>query len=276
MPSDLSSLVTLPRDRALDKTLGRLVLAHMSLSDPLWKLLTSTVGLVTTRNGETVNVQSAEWTYFVAKSPITVAVVIHESNLSHDLLAESSEFTVTLCSESQADLADFCGSFSGRDVAKMSSDRLEFGVGRTTETPWVKGGVVALECSTTQRVPLPEYSMVIGEVTAVHGEHPAPRPLVKHDGMFSLGGRAERTAVTAGASLTPDGLSVCAVSGRDGSEPYRVVLLNEHGERVHEQNVHANDYGDLNTTIVLPEETKRLVRRVAVRREGVEAGFATL
>ena len=127
----------------------------LTLSDPLWKRGTSTVGLLVTHVDRRLNVMSAEWSYFVAKDPMMVAVLIHESNWTAERVAHVDEFTLTFCSQSQAHIADFCGSFSAHDLDKGSSDALQFLESDSVSVPWIPGGVMALECTTHQRVALP-------------------------------------------------------------------------------------------------------------------------
>ncbi len=111
-----------------------------------WKKATSTVGLVVTRGSGCTNVMAAEWTYFVAREPPHIAVVINEKNWTAELVGLGDSFTVTLASSGQADLVDFVGGFSGRDVDKSTTSGLRFEPGSSVEVPWVAGGVAAFEC----------------------------------------------------------------------------------------------------------------------------------
>ncbi|MCD4534246.1 flavin reductase family protein [Nocardioides sp. cx-169] len=250
---------------------------NLTLDDPLWKKSTSTVGLVVTTDGSRVNVLSAEWTYFVAKAPISVAVVLHESNWTTDRISDLSEFSVTLCSDTQAHLADFCGSFSGRDIPKTSSDDLSLREPVVISTPWVGDGVMALECVVAQRVELPHYTMVIGLVEHVHGDREFKAPLVKHDAMYSLGKAVPRNQVTVGAANVGAALRVFAVCAPDASREsvYEVALLGDSGEVLAKQSIAPNEYGDLDCFMPVPSDGRGPVRRVAVSRIGYDTGFAT-
>ncbi|GAA1137432.1 hypothetical protein GCM10009606_16740 [Nocardioides aquiterrae] len=253
-------------------------MADLSLADPLWKKSTSTVGLVVTTDGSLVNVMAAEWTYFVAKDPIMVAVVLHESNWTTARIAGLSEFSVTLCSEAQAGVADFCGSFSGADVRKTSSEDLSLRDPVVISTPWVADGVMALECTIERRVGLPHYTMVIGRAEHVHGVRESAPPLVKHDAMYSLGDAISRRQVTVGAAQLDHGLRVCAVCDPHASReaPYEVALLGDRGEVVAKQSILPDEYGDLDCFLPVPPVGPGPVRRVAVSRAGYDTGFATL
>jgi flavin reductase (DIM6/NTAB) family NADH-FMN oxidoreductase RutF len=217
------------------------------LDRPLWKSLTSTVGLIVTRNGGTHNVMAAEWTYFVAKSPPHVAVVLSTATLTQALVAPGEPFTVTLCSAEQAGAADFAGSFSGRDVDKSGSAALTLRPGRRVDVPWADGGVLAMECVGRRRVDFPGYHMVVGEVVQAH--HPGePRPpLVKHDGMYALGEPLRRTAVVTAAHWEKPGalLRLAASGPADAGEPYRVALRGPGGIVLDLGAFGPDEYGDL-------------------------------
>lgn len=252
-------------------------MADLTTEQPLWKKLTSTVGLLVTRDESHVNVQSVEWTYFVAKDPITVAVLVHEQNYSAELLGRCSEFSLTLCSAHQAHLADFCGSFSGRDVLKASSNALAFNEARSLATPWIDGGVMALECSITRRVDLPHYTMVLGEVVDVHGSTDSPPPLVKHDRMFALGPELDRRRVVSAVARTEAGYRVCASSSPTTASdvPYKVAVEADDGTQVASLVVEPNQYGDLDAELRLSPAQRAAARRFVVSRDGNEPGAAT-
>lgn len=246
-------------------------------SDALWKRTTSTVGLVVVRDVHGLNVMSAEWTYFVAKEPLMVAVVVHEENHSSALLRERSEFSVTMCSDDQAGIADFCGSFSGRDISKLSSDDIKLRPAAVNGVDWIDGGVLALECVTKQRIALPHYSMIIGEVVAAHEPPLAKTPLVKHGAMHRLGDPVTRASVIAGASLVRGerpNVRVSAVSGECGMEEFRVALLSKSEECLLNVSVAGNEFGDLDTDLEISEQVASRLDHVAVFRSDLVPGIA--
>ncbi len=105
------------------------------LPGDLWKKLTSTVGLVVTRHDGTVNVMAAEWATFVNKQPLYTAVALGPRTASRRRLEAAGEFSVTLCAEGQAALADFAGSFSVTDIDKTGSDLVRLGTRRRRRPP---------------------------------------------------------------------------------------------------------------------------------------------
>ncbi|HEX5741149.1 MAG TPA: flavin reductase family protein [Pilimelia sp.] len=244
--------------------------------NPLWKKLTSTVGLVTVPHGDGVNVMSAEWSYFVNKDPLYVAVVLGPRTASRALLTAAGRFAVTFCGEHQADLADFAGSLSVRDVDKTSSRSVTFGAPTATGVPWVAGGVLAVECALRQVLPMPVHVVYVGEVLAAHEPAQPVRPLVKHGGMYTLGCPAPRRAVLAAATLTARGvLRVAATAPPTArARAWSVTLRHPDGTAVDLGEHRGGEHGDLRADIAPPAWLTRgdlLGAEVTVARVGAAA-----
>lgn len=251
----------------------------MSLEIPgqLWKKATSTIGLVVVRHDDGVNVMAAEWSYFVNKDPLYAAVVLSPRARTRELLPSRGEFSLTLCSEEQAELADFAGSFSLGDIDKTGTELIEFGTPEVTDTPWIDGGLVALECVLRDTVPFPVHTMFVGEVVAAHLPERDRRPLVKHGPMHALGEPVRRTAVVASAQILPDGTLRVAATGpaAQGADVWRLSLLSADGTRIDLGEHPSADYGDFLADLRLPEDLPPLAgAQIKVERDGAKPGFA--
>ncbi|GAA2986201.1 flavin reductase family protein [Actinokineospora diospyrosa] len=243
-----------------------------------WKKLTSTVGLIAVRHDDGVNVMAAEWTYFLNKQPLYVGVVLSPRARTRELLAGATEFSVTLCAQEQAALADFAGSFSLEEVDKTSSELLELGDPVATGTPWVRGGLVALECELRSVVELPVHRMFIGEVVALHEGAADLKPLVKHGAMHTIGERVRRTAVVAAAHHRDGQLEVFATGpdAADDIDLWHVHLVDGDGVE-HDLGAHPSaEYGDFAVTVPVPPGARLAEAAVRVERSGAEPGHARL
>lgn len=246
----------------------------------LWKKLTSTVGLVCVRSGGATNVMAAEWSYFVNKQPLYAAVVLGPRATTRELIGAAGEFTVTFCSQEQAELADFAGSFSRADVDKTGSELIRLAEPEVNGSPRVTGGVAAVECELRQTVPFPVHTMYVGEVVAAHlPEHPR-RPLVKHGPMHLLGDPVERTAVVASALLLPGRmLRVAATAPPGAGGRWRMSLLSDDGEET-PLAVESHPTGsDFLADLPLPEHMPAdgIGRyRLKAERDGAKAGFSSV
>lgn len=251
----------------------------MALEIPahLWKRATSTVGLVSVRHDHGVNVMSAEWSSFVNKEPLYVAVVLGPQTATRELVAARGEFAVTLCSEQQAELADFAGSFSLGSVDKTSSELVAFGTPEATGTPWVEGGLLAVECVLREVVPFPVHRMYVGEVVAAHFPAVDRRPLVKHGAMHALGDPIARTSVVAAVrAVDGDVLRVAATGpAAVGDDVWRVTLLTADDVAVDLGAHPSGTFGDLLVDLPLPAGSGPLAgARVRVERDGAKPGYA--
>lgn len=254
------------------------------MSRNLAEYLTSTVGLICTRHADGINIMAAEWTYLVSKEPPQAAVVISDEAFTQAAALGAGEFSVTLCSADQAALADFAGSVSGRDIDKTSSDLVELREPVAISTPWVGGGLAALECRITQVVELPGYQMLIGEVLATHAdEAKLGDPLVKHGAMYSLGAPLHRCAVVAAAGFSagtrPRVRVAAAGHSSDESAVWQVFLSDGRGTTVPLGTAAPTEYDDLLAWFTIPEAAAKWnlsAAEILVRRDGLEPGRARI
>jgi flavin reductase (DIM6/NTAB) family NADH-FMN oxidoreductase RutF len=248
----------------------------------LWKSLTTTVGLVSALHRGGASIMAAEWTYFLNKNPLHVAVALSRRSATRDLIGGSGAFCVTLCSESQAEIADFLGSFSGCDIDKSSAAALDLRAADVIGARWVAGGLAAFECLVRQTVATPDYQVFVGEAVAFnHGT--TDRPLVKHGPMHALGPRLELTAIVAAANLLPPAggrryLRVAA-TGRcpDPGAPWQLTLVGNGRGEVPLAQCPPGEYGDLMVDLEIPgplsaEDVSSCL--VKVERSGLKAGWA--
>jgi flavin reductase (DIM6/NTAB) family NADH-FMN oxidoreductase RutF len=255
------------------------------MASQLFRFLTTTVGLVTARDELGVNVMAAEWTYFVARDPLHIAVGIGDAGYTQGLIEESGEFAVTICSASQAPLANFMGSFSGVDVDKSSSELLELVPGVAISTPRVAGGVFSAECRVTDHLDLPGYKLFVGEALAAEFDEDASlEPLVKHGCMYRLGEPiSDETMVVAAELVDDEPPTIRVAASVQGGErldaPWTVSLAAPDARRRVLGRVPSNEWGDLFEDLDLSDTWSDVPIdscRVVVERPDARPGWATL
>lgn len=241
------------------------------------RYLTSTVGLVSARGSDDfLDVMAAEWTSFVARNPLHIAVGIQTHNLTHDLITESNEFAVTLCDVRLAGVAELCGTFSGRDVDKTSSDSLRMQGPRVGGVPHVAGGVMNAECTVRCAVPLPGYTLFVGEAVwwQVDDER-AQHPLVKHGQMYELGAALAAREVCTSVRRLGDSIIVAATAhGAPRAGHWRVQIQDDYGQVLADELVPVD--GDLLQRLQLPSGPGEHPSVVQVERAGCTAGRASI
>jgi len=113
----------------------------------------------------------------IALEPPLVIVSLQTDSRTHDLVAGSNAFAITILAEDQQELSDL---FAGR--VSDAEDRLS---GVETETlvtgaPFIKGGLAYLDCRVSQTIEVGTNTLFLAEVVAARGNGEG-KPLVYHD-----------------------------------------------------------------------------------------------
>lgn len=98
--------------------------------------------IVTSFNGEQINGQTANTVFQITSDPITIALGINKSNLTHEYIEASGMVGITILGEDGHDLVRRFGYGSGREKNKFED--LEFAK-TDSGIPIVKGGIGFLE-----------------------------------------------------------------------------------------------------------------------------------
>jgi flavin reductase (DIM6/NTAB) family NADH-FMN oxidoreductase RutF len=123
------------------------------------------VALVSSAHRDHVNVMTV--TFFAESShvPLLVRVSIAPSCWTHELIAASGWFGLSVLAREQAPLALACGSCSGRTGSKFARHRIPY---RLTEQglPLLPHCLTTSACRVCERIDLPDYTLFVGEITA--------------------------------------------------------------------------------------------------------------
>lgn len=79
------------------------------------------LGCANPHKGAAPNLITVAWTGVVCSKPPMLSVSIRKERYSHDLIADTGEFTVNLVGRKLCRAMDFCGVKSGRDVNKFET-----------------------------------------------------------------------------------------------------------------------------------------------------------
>lgn len=98
--------------------------------------------IVTSFKGEQINGQAANTVFQITSDPISIAIGVNKSNLTHEYIKASGMVGVTILGEDGHDLVRRFGYSSGRDRNKFEGlEYMKTGAG----VPIVKGGIAFLE-----------------------------------------------------------------------------------------------------------------------------------
>ncbi len=103
----------------------------------------------------------------ISLEPPLISVALKQLTHTHDLVAKSNEFAVTILSSKQKELSD---RFAGK--LPLIQDRFD---GLKTETlaipaPLIKGGMAYFNCRVVNAFPVGENTLFVAEVIAARGE----------------------------------------------------------------------------------------------------------
>jgi len=135
----------------------------MSVDTKAFRYISYGLYVVTSRDGERLNGQIANSVMQVTSSPPKIAVVLNKENLTHDFVAKSGVFAVSVLEEESPML--FIGLFgfkSGRDVDKLS--QVEFKKGETGAPLVTDHAVAVMEAKVVKTMDVGSHTVFVGEV----------------------------------------------------------------------------------------------------------------
>ena len=117
------------------------------------------------------NIITIAWTGIVNSNPPMTYISVRKERYSHNIIENTGEFVINLCSEELAFATDFCGVRSGRDVDKWKECHLSAKKAQTLEyAPCIEEAPVNIECKVKKIEKLGSHHMFLAEVTAVQAD----------------------------------------------------------------------------------------------------------
>jgi len=126
--------------------------------------------LVTCRHANRDNVFTVSWMTPVSIMPPIVAISCVKSNLSHEMIHASREFTINIPESSLLDPLHGCGKLTGRDTDKFTRFQLTREPGKLVGAPAIEECVGHLECRVTAEPVYGDFTLFIAEVVAAYAD----------------------------------------------------------------------------------------------------------
>lgn len=145
------------------------------------RLLPWPVTLIGTYAGGRHNLMTASWVSQVSFRPPLVMVSIAPERYTYELLTANGEFVVSILAADQQQLAEFCGSRSGRDVDKVKELGLKTAPAQKVKVPLLADCVANLACRVVSIHPAGDHVLFVGEVIEGNTPRPEAAPLVIKD-----------------------------------------------------------------------------------------------
>ena len=118
-------------------------------------------------NGFANNLITVAWVGIVCSDPAMLSISVRPERFSYKALVETGEFTVNVPLASQAEIVDWCGVKSGRDVDKFAEQKLTAQAGTQVAAPLVMECPLNLECKVKDIIKLGSHDMFLAEIAAV-------------------------------------------------------------------------------------------------------------
>ena len=131
------------------------------------------VCLLTTQYKGQVNVMTIAWLCPISLQPPLVAMAIHPSCYTHDMLRRAEECVLSIPGRPMAQQVMQCGSLSGKDTDKIETAGLMPDSGNRVEVPRIEGCLGHLECVLNDVVSPGDHTLFIVEVIGAWAEEDA-------------------------------------------------------------------------------------------------------
>ncbi|MPZ24416.1 MAG: flavin reductase family protein [Dehalococcoidia bacterium] len=123
--------------------------------------------LVTTRWRDQVNVAPMGWHMPVSIIPPLVAIAVHPSRRTHDMIRSSEEFAINIPGPRLLDHVHYYGVVGGNEINKVEAGKLPTFAARRVIAPLLDHCVGWIECGLEDTVSIGDHTLFIGRVAAV-------------------------------------------------------------------------------------------------------------
>jgi len=123
--------------------------------------------LVTAASSEKVNVTAVEWITPISGKPPLLALSLHNTSLTLDLLSTSMEFVVAIPTEKLREAVLLCGATSGKFIDKFSEANLTQVKAKRVAAPLIMEAAANIECKMLSYTSAGDHTLVVGEVVEV-------------------------------------------------------------------------------------------------------------
>lgn len=114
------------------------------------------------------NLMPAGWGMICSGEPLMVCVAVGHTRYTHQCIEQTREFVFAWAGEGQAELVEYAGSHSGRDVDKFQALDIPTAPAAVVNVPLLAEAAANLECRLHHSVSVGDHTIFVGEVVAAH------------------------------------------------------------------------------------------------------------
>lgn len=128
------------------------------------------VSIVTTRWRAVANAAPIAWAMPVSVEPPLVAVAVHPSRRTHDMIKYGEEFAINIPSKVLLNHTQWLGMVSNSVGDKLEGSRVPNFRGRETDCPLLEGCVGWIECTLHDYYTMGDHTLFIGKVVSAQAD----------------------------------------------------------------------------------------------------------
>ena len=128
------------------------------------------VAILTTRWKAVPNAMPVAWSMPVSVDPPLIAVAVHASRHTHDMITFGEEFALNFPSKVILNHTQWLGMASGVQGDKLESSRLPYFRAKSIEAPLLEGCIGWIECTIYDSYKTGDHTLFIGRVMAAQAD----------------------------------------------------------------------------------------------------------
>lgn len=120
--------------------------------------------LVTSKFGNEENVFTVSWSGIACSHPEYITISVKPTRYSYNLIYNSGYFTANIINENLLEIADYCGTFSGKNHDKFRECALTKVPGKDIDVPLILECPINIECKVENVLALGSHHLIVGKV----------------------------------------------------------------------------------------------------------------
>jgi flavin reductase (DIM6/NTAB) family NADH-FMN oxidoreductase RutF len=113
------------------------------------------------------NLMTVSWLGTICSDPPMCYISVRPERTSHDIIKRNGEFVINLTTVELAEVTDWCGIKSGRDIDKFKESGLTPMKAAVVSCPIVEESPVSIECKVKEIILLGSHDMFIADVVNI-------------------------------------------------------------------------------------------------------------
>lgn len=120
--------------------------------------------LITSKYGNQENVFTVSWSGIACSHPEYITISVKPTRFSYNLIYNSGAFTANIINENLLEIADYCGTFSGKHYDKFKECNLTKIQGKSIDVPLIQDCPINIECKVEKILNLGSHHLIVGRV----------------------------------------------------------------------------------------------------------------